>query len=420
MGISYYGRATLGIVLAGAILEGCGGGQSAIGVPLSSSAAQFAPHRTPQSVSYELLYSFHHRTFPKTQQNDGRHPNAGLINVGGAFFGTTYYGGTDGCRVVRGQIPGCGTVFTITPSGAENVLYRFGGPPNDGAAPDASLLDAGGTLYGTTKGGGTSRNGTVFTITSSGTETLLHDFAGEPTDGAHPSAALIDVDGTLYGTTDGGGSENLGTVFSFATSGTVTVLHSFAGKPNDGAGSVSALLDVDGTLYGTTVSGGANNDGTVFSITPSGTEKVLYSFKGGPTDGTWPSGALIEVHGTLFGVTQGGGTKGFGTVYSITPSGSEKVLYSSVNKRRDGAGPGDALTYVHGTFYGVTSSGGMGRFGTAFSLTESGTHSVLHDFSGDPDGGSPAGTLLYVNGALYGTTWKGGAAQEGTVFALTL
>jgi uncharacterized repeat protein (TIGR03803 family) len=166
---------------------------------------------------------------------------------------------------------------------------------------------------------------------------ILHTFGETEADGTHSSADLIDVKGVLYGTTSSGGSHGAGTVFSITTSGQETVLHSFGG-PGDGAEPTARLLDVNGTLYGTTSTGGYNYGGTVFSISLDGsTEKVLHSFddpyttpeKGGAT----PRAGLIYVNGLLYGTTSQGGAivcggDGYycGTVFGMTTSGTFKVL----------------------------------------------------------------------------------------------
>ena len=157
---------------------------------------------------------------------------------------------------------------------------------------------------------------------------MLHSFGGKG-DGVLPRAGLTDLNGTLYGTTENGGngacgSTSCGTVFSITTSGIETVLHNFAGG-TDGAAPFDDLLDVNGTLYGTTEGGGTSNAGTVFSIKPSGKEAVLYSFKGGKTDGAHPWAGLTNVNGTLYGTTVNGGATADGTVFSITLSGKEAV-----------------------------------------------------------------------------------------------
>ncbi len=151
----------------------------------------------------------------------------------------------------------------------------------------------------------------------------LHSFADGPTDGATPVyGSLNNVNGRLYGTTSSGGANGFGTVFSIkASSGAYSLLYSFGNSP-DGETPVAGLTNVGNTLYGTTYYGGASGSGAVFSVTTSGTETVLYSFAGSP-DGANPAGGLTNVNGTLYGTTELGGTGGssggIGTVYSLSP-----------------------------------------------------------------------------------------------------
>jgi uncharacterized repeat protein (TIGR03803 family) len=237
-----------------------------------------------------------------------------MIVRNGTLYGTTYNGGGK-CL----QSPyGCGTAFSITPSGHETVLHRFTGSPDDGFGPGV-LRNVNGTLYGTTGLGGSKGNGAVFSITPGGKEKVLYSFRGG-TDGAFPAAGLIDVKGTLYGTTESGGSGacgkiGCGTVFSITPSGNEKVLFSFSG--GDGYEPQATLLNVNGTLYGTTLRS-SYGLGTVFSITLSGHETVLYIFKGGQ-DGAYPESGLSYVNGTFYGTTSSGGASNDGTVYSITP-----------------------------------------------------------------------------------------------------
>lgn len=200
------------------------------------------------------------------------------------------------------------------------------------------------------------------------------------------------------------------------TSGAETVLHGF-GIGTDGNEPDSAPVYVNGELYGTTVGGGANDDGTVYSITTGGSETVLHSFDF--SDGLGPSG-LIDVNGVFYGTTGFGGPKGgqgHGTVYSITPSGAFKLL-GSFNGGGNGSGPRQLL-YVNGLFYGTAGLGGSADDGTIFSVTPSGKVTLLHTFTGS-DGEIPNGPLLDLNGVLYGTTAFGGANREGTAFSLSL
>ncbi|HEX4014837.1 MAG TPA: choice-of-anchor tandem repeat GloVer-containing protein [Candidatus Cybelea sp.] len=312
------------------------------------------------------------------------------------------------------------------PSGTETVIYSFSGEP-DGAVPVATLLDVDGTLYGTTSNGGRRIGslcgqvgcGTVFSVTPAGQENVIFRFGGA--DGADPEAGLVEVKGTLYGTTYYGGQGN-GTVFSVTRSGKERVLHRFATRP-DGQSPSSNLIEVQGKLYGTTLYGGANDCGTVFSITPSGREVVLYSFKGGSYgDGAYPEAGLTELGGVLYGTTAGGGS-GPGTVFKLTLSGEERVIYRFSPYRRDAKGPDSSLVNLNGKLYGTTEGGGEKfNFGAVFSVTTSGKEKMLYAFKGAPDGIFPRGGLINVGGTLYGTTWDGGVrvgeTGAGTVFSI--
>src|SRR5579863_1248987 len=299
------------------------------------------------------------------------------------------------------------------------VLHYFNGGSGDGANPDAGLVSVEGTLYSTTYKGGANDKGTVFSITPSGTVAVLYSFKGGKADGYHPEAGLINVKGTLYGTTQLGGAVDNGTVFSVSSTGSETVLHSFRAEKGDGRGPVAGLLNVDGTLYGSTENGGAYKFGTVFAITLSGKETVLHSFGSGTGDGSHPEAGLIDVNGTLYGTTPEGGANGDGTVFSITPSGTETVLHS-FGASGDGEEPSAGLVDVQGALYGTTYAGGANGGGTVFSLTPGGKETVLHSFpDGSRDGYDPYAGLLNYNGMLYGTTLYGGKTLYGVIFAIT-
>jgi uncharacterized repeat protein (TIGR03803 family) len=278
-----------------------------------------------------------------------------------------------------------------------------------------------GTLYGTTRRGGPLRHGEVFSITPDGTEQTVFGF--RHAHGSDPPAGLIDVNGTLYGTTAGGGGERRGIVYSLTTDGVEHVLRRFLMKGRRGANPVASLVNAGGALYGTTKYGGAYGGGTVFSITTTGTHKLLYSFGYG-TDGKNPVAALIDVGGTLYGTTYSGGTSGNGVVFAVTTGGAESVLYN-FGSGTDGSHPFAGLIDVKGTLYGTTRNGGSGACscGTVFSITTAGTETVLHDFA-DSDGAGPLAALLDVAGVLFGTTAYGGSHKGdcspgcGVVFAL--
>lgn len=349
--------------------------------------------------NYRVLYRF--GAVP-----DGEVPEGALIHINGKLYGTTMEGGADGNN---------GTVFSITTSGTEKVLHSFaGGSSFDSSEPFDSLIDVNGTLYGTTLYGGAYDEGTVFTITTGGKEKVLYSFIPNGSDGLVPYASLIDVNGTLYGTTYQGGADNAGTVFSITTTGAEKVLHAFSGG-TDGAYPYAGLIKAKGVLYGTTFEGGTFDEGTVFGITASGFEKVLYSFAGGTSDGANPFGTLIDVKNKLYGTTVSGGANGEGTVFSITRAGTEKVLYNFANGH--GAVPYGTLIGVNDTLYGTTYEGGADNKGTIFSITTGGTEKVVHSFAGgSSDGANPVGGLIDVNGTLYGTNTAGGNGY-GTVFS---
>ncbi len=312
----------------------------------------------------------------------------------------------------------------------ETVLYSFVNVP-DGGIPYyvTPVLDKHGNLYGTTMRGGAYGYGTVFEVTSTGTETILHSFNNDGTDGIYPYAGVfLGKKGNLYGITTGGGAYGYGMVFELTPSGKEAILHSFEWNGIDGFGPFAGLvMDKKGNLYGTTSSGGAHGDGTVFELTPSGTETILYSFEGNGTDGYNPeSTLLLDAEGNLYGTTGNGGPYGYGTVFKLTPSGTETILHS-FGESGDGYYPSASLIFdKKGNLYGTTGTGGAYGYGTVFELAPSGTETILHSFNANgTDGTNPeAGLVLGKKGALYGTTVSGGALCSpsgcGTVFELAL
>jgi len=321
---------------------------------------------------------------------DGANPYAGLIQAtDGNFYGTTYAGGVvnASCTV------GCGTVYEISLQGGiwtETVLYSFCTQANclDGAGPSAGLIQgANGNFYGTTYAGGGGNCGqgcgTIFSITPQGTFTTLQTF--NHTQGAQFFSGLVQgTDGNFYGTTEGGGTNNDGTVFVFNTlAGTFTTLYSFAGG-TDGAHPYAGLIQaIDGNFYGTTYTGGANQSGTVYEISLQGgtwMETVLYSFcaQTGCTDGGHPYAGLIQAaDGNFYGTTSSGGAGGDGTVFKMikttTGAGSLYVLYSFCAQTNctDGASPYAGLVQASsGNFYGTTTTGGTNADGTVFVLAQ--------------------------------------------------
>jgi uncharacterized repeat protein (TIGR03803 family) len=300
---------------------------------------------------------------------DGVYPYGGLTAFNGMLYGTTSQGGVNNA----------GTVFELNPKTGN---FKSG---SDGTNPTGNLIVLHGALYGTTSGGrgggadGASGPGcgTVFKISPSGKERILYSFKCR-SDGAFPHAGVIALNGKLYGTTTQGGESGsgAGTIFQLSMSGTERVIHIFTGYPSDGAYAFGGLIARNGVLYGTTVGGGSSSAciaplggygcGTVYEVTTSGSVRVIYSFGGG-TDGEFPYGGLVNKSGGFYGTTGfGGGTAcsyygtGCGTIFEVTASGVERVLYR-FQGGTDGANPYAGLTAVHETLYGTTYFGGAGR-----------------------------------------------------------
>jgi hypothetical protein len=439
---------------------------------------------------------------------DGADPTSRLVaDSQGHLYGTTPNGGTGtNCGNYSG-IPGCGTVFELTPPSAsggswtEKVLYSFQGG-NDGAVPVGGLiLDRDGNLYGTTSAGGDSTGadcvssslpgcGTVFRLSppqassASWTESLLYVFQGG-SDGSQPQSGLIfDGKGDLYGTTYLGGSgycdgygAGCGSVFELATPlkesdpWTKSILYNFNGLGGayyDGAGPWGGVVfDSKGNLYGTTSAGGASRcyssesdcGGIVFQLarpTAKGlpwTENIIYEF-GSNAYGSYPMSTLVfDKNGNLYGTTEIGGSggctdesdfpEGCGTVFELSPPASGtawniSILYSFTGQN-DGAIPLSGVVFDEkGSLYGTAvTGGGQGDCfwkgvpelgcGTAFRITPPATaggvwdETTLHAFAGGSDGANPSGGVIYKSGNLFGTTTGYSstlAASPGTVFAI--
>ncbi|MFZ1017048.1 MAG: choice-of-anchor tandem repeat GloVer-containing protein [Candidatus Cybelea sp.] len=363
---------------------------------------------------------------------DGAEPVARLLNMNGILYGTTSVGG---------NARQYGTIFAILPNGQEKSIYITA---SDGGNIMAGLTKVGGLLYGTTAEGGVSGQGVVYSLEANTVApprgvTDIYSFPYGYS-GAWPDSDLTYANGKLYGTTKFGGYQRgeSGSVFSLTTTGQRRVLHLF-GNTGDGSTPEGDLVAINGKIYGTTHGGGTGCQfecGTVYSVTQGGTETVLHNFTGAP-DGWGPNG-LINVDGTMYGTTSGGGTGcSCGTVFSIDTAGNEKVLYSFAGAP-DGASPNAGLLYAGGTFYGTTTNGGAddcsyvffgSGCGTVFSITPSGSETLLYSFTGlkfgsRPDGMYPAASLIAVDGKLLGTTEFGGmeCATDtpgcGTVFSI--
>jgi uncharacterized repeat protein (TIGR03803 family) len=354
-------------------------------------------------------------------------PTGALIQASdGNFYGTAY-GGT----------VGIGSIFQLTPAAAEAVVYSFASA-GTGDGPNALVEGSDGNFYGATQSGGAGNDGTVFRLTPAGVFTLIHSFSNQGVDGFTPQGPLmLASDGNVYGTTQGGGTTGNGTVYRVDTGGAVTVIYNFGSNGvHDGSNPIGGVIQgSDGNLYGTTASGGTTNNGTVFKLSLTGTETVLYSFTGANGDGADPWGQLVAASdGNFYGTTTRGGNTalnqgdGAGTVFRVTPAGTESVLYTFTGNsaataqqpiaNNDAVAPATALVIgADGNFYGVSPYGGTDGLGTFFQVTPAGKETVLHSFAGgNNDGIYPQGLLEASDGHIYGTTAEGGSKNYGMVF----
>jgi len=319
------------------------------------------------------------------------------------------YGTTDG-----GGKAGMGTVFMMTPSGVVTTIHNFSGL--DGQNPDGGLvLGTDGNFYGTTRFGGASNLGTVFKIIPAGVLTTLHSFTG--TDGSDPRPGLaLGKSGSFYGTTCGFNPP--WTAYAITAAGVFKTINS------SGAACSSAPLTVgnDGNLYGTNPSGGTSQLGSVFQLTPAGALKVIFSgdfahgtnFVGGVTQGS---------DGLFYGTTAGGGSGSFGVVYKVTTAGKFTELHGfGKDLINDGTGPfAGVVAASDGKFYGATTGGELGGSvpnGNLFSVTSSGTYKLLYAFDGTHGYLAQATPMQHTNGTLYGVAEGGGAHSGGVIYSL--
>ena len=372
-----------------------------------------------QAQTFTTLYNF-------TGGSDGGNPFAGVIQgSGGNLYGTTAGGGNLYCW----QPSGCGVVFELNnTSGTETVLHSFSGSVSgaDGAIPYTPVArDKAGNLYGTTYLGGSAGNhGTVFKMkpgkNGKWKETVLYNFTGK-SDGCYPAQGLVtDESGTVFGTTYYCGSSNAGTIFKVDSAGNFTLLHSFAGYPSDGKWPQYGRLTMDksGNLYGVTVYGGANDQGVLYKLSRSGTFTVLHSF-GDTSDGCEPYGSVVQdKSGDLYGTASSCGYQNCGTIWKVSKKGKETLLHVFSTFTSDGCGPyGGVARDSKGNLYGVTAAGGgFYNGGALYGWSPSGTFTLLHSFNYS-DGASPLGEVLRTEGTLFGIALYGGTYNEGTVWS---
>jgi uncharacterized repeat protein (TIGR03803 family) len=343
----------------------------------------------------------------------------------GVLYGTGTAGGN-----------GNGTVYQAMKSGNNWFTLPISYLPNGGSGGHESSVVFGpdGHPYGTTVSGGQSGAGLVYdlivpitickTVSCFWKENDVYLF-GPPPDGNYPGNGDLvwDQDGNIYGTTLQGGANGRGTVFELTYSGnswTERVIYSFSGAPDGFLPDSGLFIDKNGNLFGTTISGGADNLGTVYELTYDSklgwTEKFRYSFQNG-TDGSVPFGGLVsDSAGNLYGASSDGGINGGGTIFELSPSGNSwtfTTIYSLSGAPGQDCGPAADLTFDDkGNLYGATYCDGAYSAGNVFRLTpgNSWTYTSLYDFTGGADGKFPISNVsIDGSGNLYGTTSAGGS-----------
>jgi uncharacterized repeat protein (TIGR03803 family) len=345
-----------------------------------------------------------------------------LLAADGNLYLTTFSGGGSGA----------GSLIRIDANDAVTTVASFTGPPAQGSGPYAGVIQASdGNFYGTTYLGGANQAGTVYRVTPTGTYTLLHSFTNAQQGGFFPYAGLVQgPDGNLYGTTMRGGPNDAGTLFRITLGGTLTTVLNFTG--NDGRAPQGALtLGSDGNLYGTTLLGGNSDRGTIYRLETSGRITTLFSFpalaafnntgQGINAVGSNPRGALTRApDGTFYGLTSSGGTGGFGSIYRVTTAGVVTVLHAFAGPPFDGGAPlGEVSLGADGTLYGTTQRGGFGDAGTAWRLRPGSPAEVLHSFlSSSTDGSQPYAGLTPRGGFLYGSSFTDPVTDVGALFKL--
>jgi uncharacterized repeat protein (TIGR03803 family) len=378
-------------------------------VPLNGSN-NHPPIVTPQPLSIPVGETTLHSFLYQAAGIYGGTPRGGVILSESTLYGMTWAGGTSGL----------GTIYSVnTDSSNFTVLHTFAGGLTDGGTAFGELTLSGSTLYGMTSIGGANGDGIIFSIGTDGSHfTILYSFTNGA-DGANPFGSLAISGDTLYGM-GGPGAGNGGSIFSIETTGSnFTVLHTFTGGVADG-GSVAlqSIVLSGGVLYGTTTDGGASNNGTVFKINPDGTGfALIYSFTGG-ADGAFPDSSVTVSGSILYGGVAGGGANSDGTLFSINTNGTNFQLLHTFTSGADGGDPTAALIVMGSTLYGATSQGGSNASGLTFSVATDGSgFTVLHNFDGH-DGTNLRGDLLLSGSTLYGAASAGGAGG-GVIYSMS-
>jgi uncharacterized repeat protein (TIGR03803 family) len=335
-----------------------------------------------------------------------------------------------------------------------DFIFNFGG--QNGATPvSVPVQGLDGKLYGVTGQGGQYGQGTIYSVTTAGVQTVLHDF--NVSDGSWPAGLMLATDGNFYGSTYYGGTYGYGVLFKMSPSGTVSVLHQFTGaqmvypgppiEASDGnlygstgntsagngnlykltlSGSVSTFFNVglgflvqgsDGDLYDAVERTNANLCGEILKISLKGSVLSKHSFSCSP-DGNTPNASLVEgYNGRYYGTTFGGGTNSAGMIFEL----GGPVLHEFAGGTTDGEAPDGIVQATDGILYGLTSYGGVYSTGTFFKITTSGVYTHLYDWPASEGAiWAMPGLMQHTDGKLYGVTGYGGTQQNGTVFTMDI
>ena len=318
-------------------------------------------------------------------------------------------------------------IAIAAPAQTVSTIYTFGSGSNPNYPAGVMAQGQDGNFYGVTLSGNGCCQGDIYKISSEGAITSLYSMA--QSDGTNCTGLTLGTDGNFYGTCKNGGTNNYGTLFKVTSAGVLTVLHNFAaqGSTSDGCIPYAPPIQAsNGDFYGTTSFCGANNYGTVYKLTLAGAYTMLYSFQGPPNDTVLPLGLIEGTDGDLWGVGNGWIISG-GGVFKMTLAGKESLVYTfepnADGAYLDGEGPdANLIQGSNGDFYGTTEEGGSANEGTIFSLTESGTETVLYSFPNQTDGAYPSLPLTQgPNGLLFGaaTDCAGGGCGQAGLFDIT-
>ncbi len=362
------------------------------------------------SVIFTTLYNF------TNSSSDGGYAYGQPIEKKGNLIGTACKGGADGY----------GTVWSLSSNRSITVLHSF--DYSDGSCPlvGVTMQSAKGNMFGTSAYGGSAGYGTVWEINSAGTFSTLYNFGSQDSDPAFIDGdVVLDSEGNLYGSGYEGGADGHGAIWELTTSGTEMVLLSCDDNSTSCGSPYLTNLhrDAAGDLFGVSEAGGASNLGTLFEISSRGSVSILHSFGGG-SDGSYPTGNVVEYKGNLYGTASGGGY-GFGTVWQYDIRSSTFTVLHSFNSS-DGDNPLGGVhcepgkkTVCAGNLFGTTEAGGTNGCGTVWEINSTGTFTTLHSFS-KSDGAFPNSRPFVTKaGKVYGTTYYGGTSGYGTVWEIT-